>query len=230
MGVPLLRHVVGVSTEVHIHPDTAALAKSNQGLCLWPTTQALRHQRAVRRQPHPHCVFEQGQHPKVPLLGKSTSWLGPFLSSVATDLVRQGQTLTQTLKNGRSVLVFPEGTRSADGSLKPFKKGAFHLAAAAGTCGAHAHLRHPQPPAPICVGIQNPTRPWLFGLATTGLQSSRRGGHHGRSPICRFGIEHSGVTRLESFTDGLCGRPDHGGLAHHRPPPCWDAQARRACG
>ena len=33
-SVPLLRHVLGVTTEVHIHPDTAALAKSNQGLVL----------------------------------------------------------------------------------------------------------------------------------------------------------------------------------------------------
>jgi putative phosphoserine phosphatase/1-acylglycerol-3-phosphate O-acyltransferase len=35
-------------------------------------------------------------------------------------------------KRGISVLIAPEGTRSPDGSLQPFKKGAFRLAMSAG--------------------------------------------------------------------------------------------------
>lgn len=41
-------------------------------------------------------------------------------------------TAVSTLKEGLSVFVFPEGTRSPDGRLQPFKKGAFAMAIEAG--------------------------------------------------------------------------------------------------
>ena len=70
---------------------------------------------------------------KVPLLGKLNELAGTVFvergnRASSEKAVHQ---LTNTLKQGRSVLVFPEGTRSKDGNLKTFKKGAFHLAKAA---------------------------------------------------------------------------------------------------
>ena len=38
----------------------------------------------------------------------------------------------QSIRNGSSVILFPEGTRTPDGKLQPFKRGAFSLAAKAG--------------------------------------------------------------------------------------------------
>jgi 1-acyl-sn-glycerol-3-phosphate acyltransferase len=38
----------------------------------------------------------------------------------------------KTIRNGQSVILFPEGTRTSDGKLQPFKRGAFTLAAKSG--------------------------------------------------------------------------------------------------
>lgn len=40
--------------------------------------------------------------------------------------------MTQTLRDGGTVVIFPEGTRSRDGVIAPFRSGAFRLAEAAG--------------------------------------------------------------------------------------------------
>jgi 1-acyl-sn-glycerol-3-phosphate acyltransferase len=52
------------------------------------------------------------------------------------------------IKGGTSVLIFPEGTRSADGNLLPFMKGAFSLATRAGV-----------PVVPVAVIGTNPLQP-----------------------------------------------------------------------
>lgn len=47
----------------------------------------------------------------------------------ATKALQQLEKMESKLANNLNVIVFAEGTRSADGSLSPFKRGAFHLAA-----------------------------------------------------------------------------------------------------
>jgi 1-acyl-sn-glycerol-3-phosphate acyltransferase len=46
----------------------------------------------------------------------------------------------QKIREGKSVMTFPEGTRSKDGIVKPFKQGMFHLAIKAGV-----------PIVPVCI-------------------------------------------------------------------------------
>lgn len=67
----------------------------------------------------------------VPLLGWAMA-MGRYV------FIRRGQgahraklvvgAMVGKIKQGFSVLLFPEGTRSVDGQMRPFKKGAFHLA------------------------------------------------------------------------------------------------------
>ncbi len=60
------------------------------------------------------------------------------------------------LDQGMSVMIFPEGTRSADGEIKPFKEGAFRLALETG-----------YPILPIAVAGSRDTIPknsWVFGV------------------------------------------------------------------
>ncbi len=49
-----------------------------------------------------------------------------------TRAVRSLATAAEKVRGGRPVLLFAEGTRSRDGKLGPFKRGAFHLAIEAG--------------------------------------------------------------------------------------------------
>ena len=140
---PMLRWVVGVKWSVEVHPETLHLASSHQGLVLVSNhTSLLDINAAFAAIPTPIVFLSKASIRKVPLLGKINEKAG-------TVFVERGNRassemaiahLTQTLAKGRSVLVFPEGTRSKDGRMMPFKKGAFHLAAAAGAPIVPMHI------------------------------------------------------------------------------------------
>lgn len=71
---------------------------------------------------------------KIPIVGWSMSLAG----YVGIDRERAGsayksiEEAAEKVKNGTSVLIFPEGTRSATGELLPFKRGGFLLAVKSG--------------------------------------------------------------------------------------------------
>ncbi len=70
----------------------------------------------------------------VPLLGWAIAVGGhiPIDRSNAFRARRSLQRAAERIRDGTSVLVFPEGTRSPDGSVRHFKRGSFSLALEAG--------------------------------------------------------------------------------------------------
>ena len=71
---------------------------------------------------------------RIPILGWGMRGSG-YISidrSNRKSAIRSLVRAAETIRNGTSVLIFPEGTRSRDGRLQPFKKGGFMLTVNAG--------------------------------------------------------------------------------------------------
>jgi 1-acyl-sn-glycerol-3-phosphate acyltransferase len=76
-------------------------------------------------------VFLKKSLMKIPLLGTAMR-MGKFVPVTRghsrEDAQRSVEAASEALGSGLNITVFPEGTRSPDGNLLPFKKGAFFLA------------------------------------------------------------------------------------------------------
>lgn len=71
---------------------------------------------------------------RIPVFGRAMRGAG-YISIDRSDRAAAFESLEQAaekIRQGVSILIFPEGTRSVDGSLKSFKKGGFVLAIGAG--------------------------------------------------------------------------------------------------
>jgi 1-acyl-sn-glycerol-3-phosphate acyltransferase len=80
-------------------------------------------------------VFLKRSLMKIPLLGKAME-MGKFVpvsrAKSREEAQRSVEAAADALNSGLHITVFPEGTRSPDGRLLPFKKGAFFLAEGTG--------------------------------------------------------------------------------------------------
>lgn len=71
---------------------------------------------------------------KYPVFGQGMRVIGviPVDRSNTQSAIESARQATTNLRQGKSYVVYPEGTRSPDGRLLPFKKGAFVMAIEAG--------------------------------------------------------------------------------------------------
>jgi 1-acyl-sn-glycerol-3-phosphate acyltransferase len=79
-------------------------------------------------------MIAKKQLARIPLFGW-VMWAGRFIFIDRQNAVAARRSIDDAgrrIRGGDSVLIFPEGTRTRDGELGPFKKGGFHLAMEAG--------------------------------------------------------------------------------------------------
>jgi 1-acyl-sn-glycerol-3-phosphate acyltransferase len=78
---------------------------------------------------HLHFIAKQ-EIKKVPFLGQYTAAMGMIFIDRKNKLKAKEslQKAGELIRSGRDVVVFPEGTRSKDGNIQQFKRGAFILA------------------------------------------------------------------------------------------------------
>lgn len=82
-----------------------------------------------------HMVgIEKKENQRIPVYGRiSKAWGNLPIDRSNPEAARETIALAaQRFKQGTSVAILPEGTRTKDGSIGPFKKGGFHLAVGAG--------------------------------------------------------------------------------------------------
>jgi 1-acyl-sn-glycerol-3-phosphate acyltransferase len=84
--------------------------------------------------PRPVRFLAKRELGEIPLFGKAMAAAGNLFidRDDPRDAVRMLREAGARLRDGRLVVVFPEGTRSGDGSIGEFRPGAFHLAQKSG--------------------------------------------------------------------------------------------------
>tara|TARA_B100000780_G_scaffold271291_1_gene232073 strand:- start:477 stop:1208 length:732 start_codon:yes stop_codon:yes gene_type:complete len=131
----LMKWIVGAELDVKLHPETEELFKSGRGAVLVSNHSSyLDINLAFASTPTPIVFIAKAGVKKVPLLGGANERVGTvFVERGNITMAKKAiEKLETTLKTGRCVLVYPEGSRFETNEIQPFKKGGFHLASNAG--------------------------------------------------------------------------------------------------
>lgn len=127
----LLLRTAGVSLRVKVHgrldPEQPYVFMANHlsTVDIWALFVAI---------PHKIRFIAKKQLSRIPLFGWAMA-VGRFIFIDRQNPLAARRSIDlacERIRGGSSVAIFPEGTRSRDGQLGPFKKGGFHLALTAG--------------------------------------------------------------------------------------------------
>jgi 1-acyl-sn-glycerol-3-phosphate acyltransferase len=116
---------VGGNTEIEAARPCVFVSNHTSTIDIWVLLAGL---------PPPVRMIAKKQLARVPFLGWAMS-AGRFIFIDRQNPAAARRSIDEAcgrIRGGSSVVIFPEGTRSRDGRLAPFKKGGFHLAIAAG--------------------------------------------------------------------------------------------------
>ncbi len=127
----MLKWIIGAPIEVEISPKAAELLDAKKGAIFMSNHSSdLDIIACFVACPSPIVFLSKASIRKVPLLGEANSRVGTVFVERGNkeSSLKAIKTLVKTVKNGRSVVIYPEGTRSKTGEILPFKKGGFYLA------------------------------------------------------------------------------------------------------
>lgn len=130
LGAKMALWLAGVRLEVHGLENT----RLGRAAVFMPNHQSNSDPPAIFTILPPVLVMGKKEFFRVPILGRAMLLRG-FIPVDRKNRQRAIQAMEEgvkSLKAGHSFLVFPEGTRSPDGRLQPFKKGVFIMAIKAG--------------------------------------------------------------------------------------------------
>jgi 1-acyl-sn-glycerol-3-phosphate acyltransferase len=161
-----------VENRAHLVPGQPYVFMANHAssLDIWAVFVAI--PRRVR-------LIAKKQLARIPFFGW-VMWAGRFIFIDRQNGVAARRSIDEAgrrIHDGDSVLLFPEGTRSRDGTLGPFKKGGFHLAIKAGVPIVPVALRGTRALMPAgSILLRSGTMTVVIGepIATQGLSDDER--------------------------------------------------------
>jgi 1-acyl-sn-glycerol-3-phosphate acyltransferase len=167
-----------VENRAHLVPDQPYVFMANHAssLDIWAVFRVV---------PRRLRMIAKKQLARIPLFGWAM-WAGRFIFIDRQNGVAARRTIDEAgrrIREGASVLLFPEGTRTRDGTLGPFKKGGFHLAVNAGVPIVPVALRGTRELMPRgSLLLRAGTITAIIGEAipTQGLSDEERAGLHER--------------------------------------------------
>lgn len=130
MWAPVINFFAGVPLKVHIH--NLPLLKSFEGPAIVVSNHASVMDIPFLFQSIPFNLYFVGKKElkKVPFIG----WYMMAMGMIFIDRGNKEKSMQSIkkaallIRNGKSVVTFPEGTRSSDGRIGPFKNGTLHMA------------------------------------------------------------------------------------------------------